>query len=285
MAADAGATAGRQALDPFQYGAQAAPVTKAMYYANLNNSSSVTDAADVVQGWWDVNAKTFGPSIAGQTGNAFNNAVKVTVHHTHNLIFGGLLGVRTLPLQMQSIAYKCSNTDYPLTLIPDDPNPPALPAIWESFAADGNPANTSYYYANPDGHKNPVIKFWVPVDGVDVSFVLFSSDGSMLQVDSYCRGTFLVVPDAFDYTNLSYDIVSNIEAGSTNNSFAVYPDQQNHPLAFHQTTYYHQNTQPISYLADHPDLVRTTPYPSSLGIQYWASTGDPTPDRRAIMVQ
>ncbi len=287
-AADAGAGAGRQALDPFSPLPQTNAVTQAQLYANGNLASSLAPG-DVVEGWWDIKTKTFGAPFSGQVANTlFANAVQVTTRDNHALVFGGLLGIPSVKLSRTSVAYKCSNTDYPLTLIPDDPNPPAAPAIWSSFAADGYGPNQSWYYQNPNsGHKNPIYKLWSNTDKQDVSFVMFMSDGSKLQVDTYCQGTFLVVPDAFDYTNLNQDIDSNILRGSTNNSFAVYPNQPdpNYPLAFTTTTYHYQNTKQISYLNGTPP-VNTTPYPNSNGCcQYWASTGNPTPDRRSILTQ
>ena len=282
-AADAGAAAGRQALDPFSPSPQTQPVTDAQLQANGNFASSLA-AADVEQGWWDITAKTFGPPTTGQTGNPFSNAVRVTTRNAHPLVFGSLLGVYTVNRSRQSIAYKCSNTDYPLTIIPDDVTPPTLPGIWLSYAADTYGPNQSYYYPNPDGRKNPVIKFWSPTDAEDISFVMTFSNGYQLQVDTYCRGTFLVVPDAFDFTGLSQDLTATVLAGSTNNSFAVYPNQAAHPLATPTATYYYQNTQTISYLAG--SNVHTTPYPNVFGCcQYWASIGDPTPDRRSILTQ
>lgn len=288
-AADAGAAAGRQALDPFTPGAQAQPVTDAQLKANGNFASSLA-AADVEQGWWDIKAKAFGPSIPGQTGAPFNNAVRVTTRNSHALVFGSLLGVYTVNRARQSIAYKCSNTDYPQTVIPDDANPPAAPAIWSAFAADSYGPTQSYYYQNPNaqqnptGRKNPVFKFWSPTDGQDVSFVMVFDNGYKLQVDTYCRGTFLVVPDAFDFSGFTQDLGATIYAGATNNSFAVVPDPWNYPLAFTRTTYTVQNPQTISYLST--NTIHTTPYPNVNGCcQYWASDGDPTPDRRSILTQ
>ncbi len=281
-AADAGAAAGRQALDPFSPSPQTAPVTQAQLLANGNMASSLAEG-DVEQGWWDIKAKTFGPPTTGQTGNPFSNAVRVTTRQVQKLAFGPLIGIDTVNLSRRSIAYKCSNTDYPLTVIPDDAAPPTKPAIWMSWS-EGTSAPHSYYYPNPDGHKNPVIKFWSPTDGDDVSFVLTLSDGSQLQVDTYCRGTFLVVPDAFDYTGLNHNITASILRGSTNNSFAVYPGQPDpkYPLDSYTTAYYYAGATTNKYLSG--DDVHTTPYPNAGGCcQYWASIGDPTPDRRSIL--
>lgn len=284
-AADAAATAARQSLDSYTAGYQSAATTQAQLLANGNIPSSLA-AGDVVQGWWDIttNPKTFGPPVPGQTGALFSNAVQVTTRLVHRPVFGQLLGVPQLNLSRKAIGYKCSNTDYPLTVIPDDANPPDKPAIYMTWASDGRPANTSYYYANTGGRQNPVIKFWSPTDGEDVSFVVSFSDGSKLQVDTYCRGTFLIVPDAFDWKGKK-NITATVQRGSTNNSFDVYPDQSKYPTLIPTNTYSPTGStnQTISYLR--PDKVHVTPYPSSNGIQYWASEGNPTPDRRTILVK
>ncbi len=305
-AADAGAGAARQYLNPADpsTGQSTDLVNYAIQYANQNYAGSL-NANDVVQGWYDVTAKSFGPPIAGQTtqydGNYFTNAVQVTTRSNHPIVFGALLGLPTIALSRQSVAYKCSNTNYPLTLIASDPVPPGydashptgLPAIWASFSADGHGPNQSYYYANSDGHLNPVFKFYVPSDGTDVSFVVTGSNGVQMQVDSYCRGTFLVVPDAFDISpssgqNWNPQVNFQNLRGSTNDSFAVYPDQQDYPMApgDSTTTYFAQGAVQISYLTDPQVPIHTTPYPNYQGCcQYWASAGDPTPARRATMVQ
>ena len=296
-AADAGATAGRQFLNPADASTDQASdlVNYAMQYSNQNYASSLV-AGDVVQGWYDVTTKAFGAAVAGQTteydGKYFTNAVQVTTRNNHSLIFGQLLGMSTIPLSRQSVAYKCSNTNYPLTLIPDDPTPPTdsggvvRPAIWASFSADGHGDNQSYYYANPDGNVNPVFKFYVPVDGVDVSFVIIGSNGDQMQVDSYCKGTFLVVPDAFNIRGWGSQVTWQIYRGSTNNSMDIYPNQADYPMAFNNTTYHNTYPRQISYLTNPEVPIHTTPYPNAGGCcQYWASSGDPTPARRAIMVQ
>ena len=293
--ADAAAGAAREALDPYHStpppSGQEAPIDEAIRIAGLSDLPGSVAAADVVQGWWDITSTAsdkFGGTVAGQTGLPFSNAVRVTAREDHHFILGGLIGRPSVQLSAQATAYKCSNLDYPLTRIPDDPFPPNEPAIYYSWATPGHDASTSYYFDNPaDGRRNPIIKFWSPTDGQDVSFVLFNSDGSKLQVDTYCRGTFLVIPDAFDWGHLPGPITGQIYRGSTNNSFALYPDQSQYPVAFPTTTFNNDPSHlvPLDPAFLNPSLVHTTPYPSSLGIQYWASEGDPTPDRRTLLVR
>ncbi len=289
--ADASAGAARQVYDPFTSGGQSAPVIEAMRIANANKMGSAVAAADVVQGWWDVtNTSTdpkvdkFGPPVAGQTGQPFSNAIRVTARENHVIALGALLGRNNIPLAATSTAYKCSNLDYPLTLIPDDKNPPSKPMIYFSWSTPlHSESNTSYYYQQPNGQKNPVFKFYSPVDGQDVSFVVFTADGQpLLQVDTYCKGTYLVSPAAFDWSHVG-NVTVTIYRGDTNNSFHLYPYQSNYPFAAKTTTFYGENIFPLPDL--HPDKVHTTPYPSSNGIQYWASEGSPTPDRRSVLVR
>ena len=293
--ADAAAGAAREQLNPY---VQAPPpdgqpgvAAEAIRIAAASDLPTSVAAADVQQGWWDITSNAddkFGGTVAGQTGLPFANAVRVTARENHHFFLGALVGRTDVQLSAQATAYKCSNLDYPLTRIPDDPFPPAQPAIYYSWETPGHDAGTSYYFDNPaDGRRNPIVKLWSPTDGQDVSFVLFNSDGSALQVDTYCRGTFLVIPDAFDWGSLAAPITGTIYRGSTNNSFALYPDQSKYPVAFPTTTYHNDpdHLVPLDAKFLHPDLVHTTPYPSSLGIQYWASEGDPTPDRRTLLVR
>ncbi len=81
-----------------------------------------------------------------------------------------------------------------------------------------------------------MFKFYSPYDGEDVSFVLWMSNGYGLQVDTYCRGTYLVSPAEFDSRNFHnpdgspVTITGYVLRGSTNNSFEVYPNQQDYPV-------------------------------------------------------
>ena len=293
--ADAAAGAAREKLDPYTStpppDGQEAPIDEAVRIAGLSDLPTSIARTDVVEGWWDITSKAddkFGGTVAGQTGLPFSNAIRVTAREDHQFIMGALIGKKDIQLSAQATAYKCSNLDYPLTRIPDDPFPPSQPAIYYSWETPGHDASTSYYFDNPvDGRRNPIIKFWSPTDGQDVSFVVFNSDGSAIQVDTYCRGTFLVIPDAFDWGHLGSPITGQIYRGSTNNSFALYPDQSDYPVAYPTTTYNNDSSHlvPLDVKFLDPSLVHTTPYPSSLGIQYWASEGDPTPDRRTLLVR
>lgn len=287
--ADASAGAARQAYNSYSADSQNAPTDEALRMASANKMPAAVAAQDVVQGWWDItntkpNVDKFGPPVAGQTGSRFSNAMRVTARENHTVAMGALLGKSNIPLAAVSTAYKCSNLDYPYTLIPDDPNPPSLPAIYFSWATPAhNDPSTSYYYQQPNGQKNPVFKFYSPIDGEDVSFVVFTSDDKpLLQVDTYCKGTFLVAPAAFDWSNVG-NIKVSIYRGNTNNSFSLYPDQSQYQFASKKTTFYGKNIFPALDL--HPDKVHTTPYPSSTGTQYWASEGNPTPDRRSVLVR
>lgn len=290
-ASDAGAAAGRQALNPFIPGQQPVAATAAQSYANSNFASSVTAAnaaTDVLQGWWDITklnvVDKFGPCVVGQTGGLFCNAVRVTTRVDHKPVFGALLGLTTISMKTSSTGYKCSNTDYPLTLIPDDPTPPTKPTVWLSWPSDGYPANTSYYYLNSGNAQNPVIKFYSPTDGEDVSFVVQFSNGLKLQFDTYCKGTYLIVPADYDFKGQS-NITGTVLAGSTNNSFDLWADQSKHPTQMapgHDS--YSPGTTNRLLLALKPDIIHTTPYPSANGIHNWASQGNPTPDRRTVLV-
>jgi len=297
--ADATAGAAREALDPFtptpNPDGQPKPRTEARRVALLNdlpNSVDADNAKDVQEGWWDITSTAddkFGPPVKGQTGDLFSNAVRVTAREDHQFAMGGLIGKKSIQLAATATAYKCSNLDYPLTRINDDPFPPDKPAIYMSWSTPKHPGDdNSYYYDNPaDGKRNPVIKLWSPTDGEDVSFVLFYNKQPLLQVDTYCRGTFLVIPAAFDWRDLPGPITAQILRGSTNNSFDIYPDQSKYPVAFPTTTYNNDpaHTFPLEVKFLDPTKVKTTPYPSSLGIQFWASEGDPTPDRRSLLVR
>ena len=200
--ADSAATAARNKLDPFQPYYQQPATDEAERIASLNDPSTAVAQADVVQGWWDITKANddptkFGPPIAGQTGSPFSNAVRVTARKDHKTIFGSILGLTDVALSKTGTGYKCSNLDYPLTLIQNDVPTPALPAIYMSWATPGHADNTSYYYQQPNGDRNPIFKFYSPYDGQDVSFVLTMSNGYELQVDTYCAGTYLVSPAAF----------------------------------------------------------------------------------------
>lgn len=301
--ADAAAGGARESLDPFTptdlaQGGQKDPITEATRLALLSDLPNSVSSTDVHEGWWDITktdgpegADKFGPPVPGQTGAPFSNAVRVIAHQNYHYIMGGLIGQSDVILTAESTGYKCSNLDYPLTRINDDPFPPDKPAIYLSWATPDHPdANTSYHYDNPTGgYRNPVIKFWSPTDGEDVSFVLKDPNGNnLLQVDTYCRGTFLVIPANFDWRNLAGPLTVSIYRGSTNNSFDLYPpNPKKYPLAFLTTTYYVDPTQnfaiPQTFLD--PTKVKTTPYPSSQGIGYWASQGDPTPIRQSLLVR
>ncbi|MBV8971689.1 MAG: hypothetical protein JO290_05300 [Sphingomonadaceae bacterium] len=293
--ADAAAGGARQVFDSFTPSPQGPPIVEAKRIAALNSpAASVTDA-DVKEGWWDITKRSsltqdqFTGPIAGQTGLPFSNAVRVTAHIEHPIGLARLLGISSVHLSKTATAYKCSNLDYPLTLIPDDVPAPSLPVIYMSWATPGHSADTSYYYEQPDGTRNPVFKFYSPYDGEDVSFVLWMSNGYGLQVDTYCRGTFLVSPAEFDSRNFhNWDgspvtITGYVLRGSTNNSFEVYPDQQNYPFAQQPTPYNTKNEVPTPQYT--LSKIKTTPYPSANGIHYWASEGNPTPDRRALLVR
>ena len=289
--ADASAGAARQVYDSYTAGQQNLPVGEAQRIATANNMQSAVAAGDVVQGWWDItitstdpNIDKFGPPIAGQTGLPFSNAIRITAREDHAIAMGALLGKSRLALAVTSTGYKCSNLDYPLTLIPDDPTPPTKPAIYFSWATPDHPdPKTSYYYQQPNGQKNPIFKFYSPIDGEDVSFVVHNADGSdLLQVDTYCKGTYLVAPAAFDWTNMA-NFTASVFRGNTNNSFSLYPDQSQYTFESKTTNFYGTNFVQLKDL--HPDKVHTTPYPSANGIQYWASEGNPTPDRRSVLVR
>ena len=297
-AADAAAGAARQAYDSFTSDKQQAPITAAVAYAGDNNNAGGTvSPGDVVQGWWDITNKTpnvdkFGSPIDGQVqGTKFSNAVRVTVRLDHKFSLGQLLGASHLPLSRTSTAYKCSNLDYPYTRVTNDVPPPPLPAIYMSWATPGHDAKTSYYYLQPDGSHNPIFKFYSPYDGQDVSFVLWLSNGYGLQVDTYCAGTYLVSPAEFDSRNFRNSdgspatVTGTVYRGSTNNSFDTYPDQNDYPFADNgAVTPYYSGNEVVTPQYD-PTLVKTTPYPSANGTHYWASEGDPTPDRRSVIVR
>lgn len=158
--ADASAAAARQKYDPYTSGRQGNPTDAAVQLAQRNRDPSPVVAQDVVQGWWDItdliHPDKFGPPISGQTGGAFSNAIRVTARSDHQISMGALLGQSRIALAATSTGYKCSNLDYPLTLIPDDKNPPDKPAIWFSWATPGHSdPNTSYYYQQPTGAKKP----------------------------------------------------------------------------------------------------------------------------------
>lgn len=298
-AADAAAGGGRQSYNPFVSGPQNDVMVEAKRLADANLAGSLADA-DVVQGWWDItdlkHDDKFGPPVGGQTGGAFSNAVRVTTREDHVIAMGALLGRDRIALSRQSTGYKCSNLDYPLSRIPDDPNPPDKPAIWLSYKTiAGTDDNTSYYYDNPiSNHREPVIKFWSPTDGEDVSYVIAVVDRNgkgvgTMQADTYCRGTYLVIPDAFDWSNAAGPLTATIHRGSTNNSVDTYPDDDKlYPLAFRSTSYYLDADHNVSIDGTllNRSLVKTTRYPNASGIdQYWASVGDPTPDRRSLIVR
>ncbi|QXQ04968.1 hypothetical protein KX816_11760 [Sphingosinicellaceae bacterium] len=288
-AADAGANAGREALIAANPGNQSLATTTAQTYANANMPSSLA-AADVVQGWWYIekapdDPTRFGPPVPGQTGALFSNAVRVTTRMSYRPVFRQLLGNDPMKISRWSTGYKCSNTDYPLTLIPDDASPPTKPTVWLSWATPGNAASTSYYFANPSGRTNPVIKFYSPTAGEDVSFVITFSNGTQLQMDTYCKGTYLIVPDAFDWKNVK-NITATVLRGDTNNSFHLYADQSKYPTVFASGANSYNPNGTATKLLDalRPAVVKVTPYPSANGTQYWASEGNPTPDRRTVMV-
>ena len=286
-AADAGATAGREALDAYTPGNQSAANNAAQTYSNGNVASSLA-AADVEQGWWDITKtpKVFGPPVAGQTGALFSNAVRVTTRVDYRPAFRSLLGNDPMKVSKVSTGYKCSNTDYPLTLIPDDATPPDKATVWLSWKTGTYASTTSYYFANPNGRQNPIIKFYSPTDGEDVSFVVTFSNGTKLQMDTYCKGTYLIAPDAFDWKN-EKNVTATVKAGSTNNSMDVYPDQSPYPRLISTTgaIYNRDGSTRQLHPALRPDKVKITPYPSASGTQYWASEGNPTPDRRTLLVQ
>lgn len=73
-----------------------------------------------------------------------------------------------------------------------------------------------------------------------------------------------------------------IYRGDSNNSFSTYPDQSKYEFMSKTTTYYSKNIFQLSDL--HPDKVHTTAHPSANGVQLWASEGNPTPDRRSVIV-
>lgn len=288
-AADAGAAGGREALIAANPGVQSVATSAARLYANGNMPSSLADA-DVVQGWWDITKAAsdptkFGPPVPGQTGALFANAVRVTTRLSYRPVFRQLLGNDPMKMSRMSTGYKCSNTDYPLTLIPDDATPPTKPTVWLSWVTPGNAASTSYYFANPSGRTNPVIKFYSPTDGEDVSFVVSFSNGTQLQMDTYCKGTYLIVPDAFDWKGVK-NITATVLRGDTNNSFHLYADQSKYPTVFATgANSYNPNGTATKLLNElRPAVVKVTPYPSANGTQYWASEGNPTPDRRTILV-
>lgn len=304
-AADAAAGGARQTYNPFVSGMQNDVVTEARRLANANLGGSLPNDADVEQGWWDITKPAFdrdgkpvdrfGPPVAGQTGGSFSNAIRVTTREDHVIAMGALLGRDRIPLEKQSTGYKCSNLDYPLSRIPDEPNPPDKPAIYMSFRTTvATDENTSYYYDNPvSGQRSPVFKLWSPTDGADVSFVIVIVDRNgqgvgTLQVDTYCRGSFMVIPDAFNFTGKAGPLTATIHRGSTNNSVDQLPDDdEKYPLAFRSTSYYLDDAHNVSIDNSflRRDQTHTTAYPSAYGIQYWASVGDPTPDRRSVLVR
>lgn len=208
-AADAGSAAGREALDPtVPDGEQVDTVNEqAELYANQNYDSSVGDP-DVVQGWWDTTTQSFGPPVAdsalAEGGSfSFDNAVQVVAHTGYTPLFGTLLGIDTLTLSRQAVAYKCSNYDNAVTRIPDDPDPPAAPRADYEYSVNGSPVQ-SWYYLNPDtGDYVPVVKMYSNVD-TPVNFRLkptnFTDYGTLYQ-SLFCRGTYLV---ALDYPGDAY---------------------------------------------------------------------------------
>lgn len=289
--ADASAGAARQVYIPYTSGPQIPPVTEAMRIATASDLPAAVVASDVVQGWWDItdlskdpNHDKFHKPIAGQTGEPFSNAIRVTARENHTIAMGALLGQDKIALASTSTAYKCSNLDYPLTLVPDDKNPPDKPAMYFSWSTPNHPdPKTSYYYQQSNGQQNPIFKFYSPVDGEDVSFVIHDAGGGdLLQVDTYCKGTYLVAPGDFDWKKIG-DITVTIWRGDTNNSFHLYDNQDAFEFFSKTTTFYGSNKFELEDL--HPDKVHTTPYPSANGIHYWASEGNPTPDRRSTLVR
>ncbi len=294
--ADAAAGAARQKLDEFSATppeGQGPPVAEAQRIAVANQMPSAIDS--ITQGWWNVldtkpGDDKFGGTVTGQTGDPFANAVRVVASDDHPIAFGALLGMKDIKLHAQATAYKCSNQNYPITRLNDDPKyMPAKPALWFSWATPGHDENTSYYYDNPvSKHRNPVFMFWSPTDGDDVSFVVITPSGNLLQVDTYCRGLYIVIPDSFDWKNLSDPITGTLYLGSTNNSFDLKPQPSEPPFAFPTTTYNvdpaHNVPIPAPYL-DPAKTTHTTDFPNAYNIEAWASQGDPTPDRRTLLVR
>ena len=289
--ADAAAGAGRIVLDPHATTAenQNRVIAEARRIAVANDRSVNVSDSDVVQGWWDINDKVhpdkFGPPIGGQvSGKTFSNAVRVKGRYDHKIAFASLLGVSHVPLAKTGTAYKCSNLDYPYTLVPDDVPAPRYPAMYMSWATEGHGPTTSYYYQQPTGEKNPVIKFYSPYDGEDVSFVIHMSNGSTMQVDTYCAGTYLVAPAGFDARSWPDQVTGTVQRGSTNNSFDVFQLQSKYPFELQPTPYNTKTAVPTPQF-DPQRQTLTTPYPNASGTdQYWASQGDPTPRRRTVVV-
>jgi len=291
--ADASAGAGRIVLDPHDTVPenQDRVIAEARRIAVANDRAANVNDSDVVQGWWDINDTVhkdkFGPPIGGQvSGKTFSNAVRVTARYDHKIAFASLLGVNHVPLAKTGTAFKCSNLDYPYTLVPDDVPTPRLPAMYMSWATEGHGPTTSYYFQQPSGEKNPVIKFYSPYDGEDVSFVITMSSGETMQVDTYCAGTYLVSPAAFDVRHWPDKVTGTVLRGKNNNSTDVLPpDQQSkYPFELQPTPYYTKTAIPTPQF-DPKRQTLTTPYPNASGTdQYWASQGDPTPRRRTVVV-
>ncbi len=300
-AADATAAAGREVLDPFsQIDTQPRVLDTTQRYAKTLNIVSEGATAKVDMGWYDPSTHKFGPPQTSQNdGTLFANALQVTMSIDHKLVFGPFLGLDTITLARRSIAYKCSNSDYPIARVADDlvPPPPDKPAIYLSYGTPKDPTVRGWVYKNPStGRWNPAYKFWSPTDKEDVSFVVTLSDGTLLQVDTYCRGTYLVVPDAFDvhgYVNSRRVISADVNRGSTNNSFDIFPDQSKYPLDNRHISV--DYAVPVGDLLDlygvyklKPADLRTITYPCgnpSSCPQQWIANASPSPERRTTLVE
>lgn len=290
--ADSSANAGREHMNANQSGSD----TNATHYAlaNVTANGFAPSSVTVNQGWWEIGtgyhtarAHSFGPCLVGQrAGTCFNNAIQVITRATHTLVFGGLLGVPTTVLQRQAVAYKCSNTDYPITYIPPDktnPNGPDITGYWAEPTAPTIPL--SYFYTGSDLLPHPVFKFYSDTDALDVSFVIHGSKyGDGLQVDTYCAGTYLVVPGNINLTGRTGQETFTIKRGSTNNSLDTFPDNL-YPLAHTTTTYNYDAKVPIpaAYIPSGTNFV-TYPHANN-GTNDWYYNGIPTPPRQTVAVQ
>ena len=268
-AADAAATATRKAMNnAAQIDLQPDALAELDHVVKTFNPGMDPVTYTYKWGWYhrgDVDAdlnREFGdpwPSQKNQT--QFANGMKVTLSANHKLVFGPFVGMNNITLSRSAIAYKCSNADYTNIRIPDDinPTPPKEPAIWFAFGSATDPTPRAWVYKDSGGHYHPVYKIWSPTDLQDVSFVAHADgwttqDGwSDLQLDTYCRGTYLVISwIKVDGAIAHKDVISaTILRGSTNNSFATFGDQSKYPLDTHDAKFSYAN------IGDAADLLKS----------------------------
>lgn len=155
VAADAAATAAARRLAPGND-----PVSEAQRVAALNMPEdfygNVVASNDVESGNWAAATRTFTPAASTR------NAVRVTARLTeangnaHQLLFGGLLGMRSINLSASATALCPSHPS--LSLI--GTNTPSRTAVVTMGnpcnAGSGHPSTQTCYWATPEG--NPIIR-------------------------------------------------------------------------------------------------------------------------------